>query len=60
MHLGMFIENKLAERDKQHKPVNRLEDLLAEPKPGGAEPQYRSLAGLVKRKVQIRPDGTWD
>lgn len=58
--LGRYIENKLEERDKQHKPIYRLEDLLADPQPGQGNQAYRSLAGLVKRKVQIRPDGTWD
>ena len=54
------MENKLDERDKQGKPIYRLEDLLADPTPGKGNQAYRSLAGLVKRKVQVRPDGTWD
>ena len=54
------MENKLAEHDKQGKPIYRLEDLLHDAEPGKGNQEYRSLAGLVKRKVQIRPDGTWD
>jgi len=57
--LGRYIENKLEERDKQHKPIYRLEDLLADPKPGGASQAYRSLAGLVTKKMKIPESGVW-
>lgn len=59
--LGQWVEAKLAERDAKHKPIYKLEDLLAEPKAEGAgNPLFGSLAGRVTRKVVIKPDGTWD
>ena len=57
--LGRYIENKLEERDKQHKPIYRLEDLLADPTPGKGNQAYRSLAGLVTKKMKIPESGVW-
>lgn len=60
-YTGKWIESKLEERDKKHKPIYKLEDLLAEPKAEGeGSPMFGSLAGRVTRRVKIRPDGTWD
>ena len=53
------MENKLDERDKQGKPIYRLEDLLADPTPGKGNQAYRSLAGLVTKKMQIPESGVW-
>jgi len=53
------VENKLAEHDKQGKPIYRLENLLADPTPGGASQEYRSLAGLVSKKMKIPESGVW-
>lgn len=59
--LGKWVENKLNERDAKSKPIYKLEDLLADPKEEGeASPMFRSLAGMVTKKVAIKPDGTWD
>ena len=59
-HTGKWIESKLEERDKKNKPIYKLEDLLADPQEGAGNPLFGSLAGRVTRKVQIKPDGTWD
>ena len=59
--LGRWVEAKLEETDKQGKRIHRIQDLLkpySEAKP--ATKQYASMAGLVTRKVKIKPDGTWD
>ena len=58
------MENLLAERDKEGKPKHQLAELLREPaKEGEEQPDdpshFRSMAGLVTRKVAINPDGTW-
>ena len=56
LELGTWVENKLAERDKQGKPKHRLKDLLSD-KP---EQRFAPLGGMVTRKVKIKPDGTWE
>jgi len=58
--LGKHVENLLGEKDKKGKPVYKLADLLAEPQEGEGSPMFRSLKGMVMKKVQIKPDGTWD
>ena len=59
LRLGREIENKLAERDKKGKPVNRLQDLLGESKSADDASQYRSLAGMVTEKMKIPDSGVW-
>lgn len=59
-HTGKWVESKLEERDKKHKPIHKLEDLLAEPKEGEGSKLFGSLIGRVTKKVVIKPDGTWD
>jgi hypothetical protein len=56
---GRWVEAKLNERDKQGKPVNRMETLLL---PYGEANQKDNswLRGAVTRKVKVRPDGTWE
>lgn len=56
LELGLWVENKLAERDKHGKPKHTLHDLLTD----RPEQRFASLAGMVTRKVKIKPDGTWD
>lgn len=58
--LGTWVQNKLGEKDKQNRPIYKLADLLADPKEEEASPLFRSLAGMVTKKVAIKPDGTWD
>lgn len=60
MFFGRWVEAHLEERDKQGKPVHKIENLLKPYREAQAEPQYASLRGLVTRKVQVKPDGTWD
>ena len=59
--LGKWAEAKAGEKDGKGKPNYKLDELLADPKEEGeASPLFRSLAGAVIKKVQIKPDGTWD
>lgn len=57
LQAGRWIEGKLAERDKEGRPVWSIEKLLA----GNATKSdgFASLKGRA-RKVRSKPDGTWD
>lgn len=59
LRLGREIENKLAERDKKGKPVNRLQDLLNESRPADDASEFRSLAGMVTKTMKIPDSGIW-
>jgi hypothetical protein len=56
---GTWVENMLAERDKQGKPKHTLAKLLGDTA-GTQEfaPLHIDPAGL--RKVRVREDGTWE
>lgn len=57
--VGRWVEGKLSERTKDGKPVHRLRDLLSD-KPAAAEASgFRSVAGLVTKKVAIPASGVW-
>ena len=59
--LGKWVEAKAGEKDGKGKPIYKFDELLADPKEEGeASPLFRPLAGMVVKKVQIKPDGTWD
>lgn len=52
VQFGLWIESKLAERDKQGAPKHTLANLLSEDKP-----QYASLAQFVTQRVQESVEG---
>lgn len=57
---GRWVENQLAETDSKGKPKNRLDDLLRENDKPVDDTAFAPMKGLVTKKVNIRPDGTWD
>lgn len=60
LQVGRWIEGKLAERDKQGRPVHSLERLLGKGEGRGAKGEgFATMAGKA-RKVIVREDGTWD
>lgn len=58
LQVGRYIENKLNERDDKGKPVHTLAKLLDEEEKQVAG-EFRSMAGLVTRKVAIPDSGVW-
>ena len=59
LQAGRYVENKLAERDKDGRPRYSIEELLGERGRAG-EREFRRMAVSGARKVKIRDDGTWD
>jgi len=59
LQAGRYVENKLAERDKDGRPRHTIEELLGERGRVG-EREFRKLAVSGARKVRIKEDGTWD
>lgn len=61
LQAGRWVEGKLAERDKQGRPVHSLERLLGQgdKERGRRGDGFASLAGRARR-VRIREDGTWE
>lgn len=55
--VGRWIDSKLAERDKQGKPIHRLQDLLREDT--GPDAEFRSLKSPALRKMRIPENGIW-
>lgn len=55
--LGRWVDARLAERDKQGRPVHRLATLLMPPETKGSG--FRALAKPGLPKVRINADGTW-
>jgi hypothetical protein len=55
--VGRWIDSKLAERDKQGKPIHRLQTLLRDDVQPDAE--YRSLKGAGVRKMAVPESGIW-
>jgi hypothetical protein len=53
------VENRLAERDRRGRPVHRLEAMLSDQAATPEAGRFRSPFGLVKKKVKVKPDGTW-
>jgi len=53
--VGIWIEGKLAERDKQGKLVHRLRDLLSDAPTSG----FRSLATPDTKRMAISESGVW-
>jgi len=56
------VENRLAERDKRGRPVHHLDVLLANEQAAQSKASpgiFRSALGRIRRKVKMRPDGTW-
>jgi hypothetical protein len=53
--LGVWVEGKLAERDKQGRPVYRLRDLLSDAPTSG----YRSMAMPDVKRMAIPESGVW-
>lgn len=61
LQAGRYIENKLAERDKDGRPLYSLEGLLRGEGPGArGGSQFASMSKPGLRKVQIKEDGTWE
>lgn len=58
LQVGRWIENKLNERDDKGKPIYTLARLLDEDEKAAAT-EFRSLAGMVTRKVAIPESGIW-
>lgn len=58
LQAGRYVENKLAERDKDGRPRHTLEELIGEGR--GAKEQRFGALGMKARKVTIRDDGTWE
>lgn len=56
--LGVWVENQLAERTKDGKPVHKLAELL-EPEEGEPGPQFVTLAGRATKKMKIPENGIW-
>lgn len=59
LQAGRWVENKLAERDRDGRPRYTIEELIGERGRGG-EREFRKLAASGARKVRIKEDGTWD
>ena len=61
LQVGRWVEGKLAERDKQGRPVHSLDRLL-----GQADKETRrrgegfASLGMRARKVRVKEDGTWE
>lgn len=55
---GAWVENKLAERDKEGKPKHTLAGLLGDE--AARERQYAPVSAVGLRKVRVKEDGTWD
>lgn len=55
--VGRWIDSKLSERDKQGKPIHRLQDLLREDAEQGAA--FRSLKSTGLRKMAVPESGIW-
>lgn len=60
LQAGRYVENQLAERDRDGRPRHTLEELLGEGRWARDETAFRKLAVQGARKVKIRDDGTWD
>lgn len=60
LQAGRYVENKLAERDKDGRPRHTLEELIGEGREAKGETAFRKLAVQGARKVRIKEDGTWD
>lgn len=58
LQVGRWVENQLNERDKEGKPIHTLAKLLDEEEKQPAT-EFRSMAGLVTRKIAIDPSGIW-
>ena len=58
LQVGRWIENKLNERDDKGKPIHTLGQLLDEEEQKPAT-EFRSMAGLVTRKMAIPESGIW-
>ena len=54
--LGRWIETCLAERDRQGRPIHRLEDLLRD---DVADQRFRSVKELAVKKMKIPESGVW-
>lgn len=59
LQVGRWIENKLNERDDKGKPLTTLARLLDEDDGAVGVTEFRSLAGMVTRKVAIPDNGIW-
>lgn len=57
LQLGRWIENMLAEHDKDGKPIHRIGDLLSD-RPAEQQ-QFRSMKGAAIRKMAIPENGIW-
>ena len=57
LQLGRWIEGKLDERNDKGKPIHKLSDLLSE-KPAEQQ-EFRSMKGLVTKKMAIPENGVW-
>lgn len=55
---GTWVENRLAERDKDGKPKYDLAQLLGDEAAG--ERYYTPVSAEGLRKVRVKEDGTWD
>ncbi len=59
LQAGRYVENKLAERDKDGRPRHTLEELIGEGRGARGEGRFGSLQQKA-RKVRIKEDGTWE
>lgn len=58
---GRWVEGELAETDSKGKPKKRLADLLRdEGEQSMDDSAFAPMKDVAARKVQIKPDGTWD
>lgn len=57
LRAGRWIEGKLAERDRQGRPVYSLERLLNREEIAG---EGFARLGMRARRVHVREDGTWE
>jgi hypothetical protein len=60
LELGTYVENKLAERDKQGKAKHSLAELLADTPEEASKIRFGSLAGMVDRKIALPESGVWE
>lgn len=58
LQVGRHIENKLNEHDDKGKPLYTLAKLLDEEEKQPAT-EFRSMAGMVTRKMAIPENGIW-